>query len=326
MHGVPPVTWSKAVAASAQEWANKGVFKHSSSYKIAPPAGPAGENLAMGHRSIEAADAAWYSEVKNCGPFPGCKSGSNGITGHFTAMIWKGVKEIGCGIYINKSKRPWKRLYVCRYKAGDTLSRDTPNMGGGYKANVPRPIKSESQCEQSSGGGGSPKPAADDIKKEKKKAAKEEKKERKDAAKKTADKKKEKVDAAKEKEDAAKQNDDKKQANLAKAEAAAEKAKAKVARAKAAAERARARASKKSKPTGRCKGFCGRPRKRRGKLITWGSKCRWRSCKGCSECAKLPKQKPNCKGYCGRALKRRGKLITCRWRGCKGCAECSKRL
>jgi hypothetical protein len=128
------------MAASAQEWANRGKMQHAKSYRIKPPAGPAGENLARGYGDIKSVNAGWYNEIKDCGPFPGCKQGKTGVIGHFTAMIWKGVKEIGCGI--NKAKR----LYVCRYKAGDKLNRDTPNMGGGYTANVLGPVKSRSQC------------------------------------------------------------------------------------------------------------------------------------------------------------------------------------
>ena len=129
-HGSPALVWNNAVAASAQLWANAGNFAHSQSYNLAPPAGPAGENLAMGHATLESAVSDWYAEVKDCATLPGCSSGRNGkAVGHFTALIWKGATSLGCGIGPG-------RLYVCRYKAGDTLSSATPNMGGGYTANV----------------------------------------------------------------------------------------------------------------------------------------------------------------------------------------------
>jgi uncharacterized protein YkwD len=99
MHGVPPVTWSNAVADNAQKYVHGMTrMKHAQSYKITPPAGPAGENLAMGSAGMSAKRATemWYAEVSNCGPFPGCKDGSRGVTGHFTPIVWKGVKEIGC--------------------------------------------------------------------------------------------------------------------------------------------------------------------------------------------------------------------------------------
>jgi uncharacterized protein YkwD len=85
MHGVPPVKWSSAVAKSAQEWANKGKYEHSKSYAVPSPAGPAGENLALGHETIAQANWAWYNEVKDCVKFPGCKGpkgkGKKGATG-----------------------------------------------------------------------------------------------------------------------------------------------------------------------------------------------------------------------------------------------------
>lgn len=153
IHGVPPVSWSRAVAKSAQKWANKGQFRHSRSYRIPSPAGPAGENLAIGHQSPSDANKAWYGEVDDCIRFPGCKGdhGSRGkggrAIGHFTAMIWKGVKTIGCGQKVVKRGR-WKGrvLYVCRYRAGSRLSCNTPNMRNCYRQNVPKPIRSLEQC------------------------------------------------------------------------------------------------------------------------------------------------------------------------------------
>jgi len=79
---------------------------------------------------------AWYSEVADCDSFPGC--GGHG-TGHFTAMIWHGVREIGC--YTNSRK-----VQACRYRSGDTKSCDTANMGGCYDENVKKRVRSFSEC------------------------------------------------------------------------------------------------------------------------------------------------------------------------------------
>ena len=100
------------------------MFKHADSYNIPPPAGPAGENLAMGYAGGTQATDGWYSEIADWAFTPGDGTGSSGTTGHFTAMIWKGVQKLGCGLYAST------KIWVCRYKAGDTLSGDTPNMGG----------------------------------------------------------------------------------------------------------------------------------------------------------------------------------------------------
>ena len=100
------------------------MFEHSDCYNIPPPAGPAGENLAMGYGGGTQATDGWYSEVANWAWTPGDGTGNTGTTGHFSAMIWKGVTKLGCGLYAST------KIWVCRYKAGDKLSGDTPNMGG----------------------------------------------------------------------------------------------------------------------------------------------------------------------------------------------------
>lgn len=126
-----------------EEFKSQSYMAHSQSYQIPAPAGPAGENLAMASYALEpeAAVNMWYNEVEACGPFPGCKAGSGGTTGHFTALIWNGVQEIGC------TSNSFHVL-ACRYKGSDSLDCTTPNMGGSYATNVFSPVKSRSECEE----------------------------------------------------------------------------------------------------------------------------------------------------------------------------------
>jgi len=51
-------------------------MKHSDSYND-PLGGPSGENLywASWKAAPEKSVTAWYEEVKDCGPMPGCKVG-----------------------------------------------------------------------------------------------------------------------------------------------------------------------------------------------------------------------------------------------------------
>ncbi|CEM02423.1 unnamed protein product [Vitrella brassicaformis CCMP3155] len=151
MHSAPFLQYDTCVAASAQEHANRGQFQHSSSYSLKPCAGPAGENLALGHQSAASATRDWYSEVRMWRP----GRGFSGSTGHFTAMVWKGAAKLGCGVNVGK------RLYVCRY-VGDGTRCGTPNMQGCFSSQVlARNGKSESQCRKEaeaalSGGGQAP--------------------------------------------------------------------------------------------------------------------------------------------------------------------------
>merc|ERR1711990_79261 len=122
---------------------NQRQMSHSDCYSVPAPAGPAGENLAWASYSLSAERSVqmWYDEVNDCGPFPGCKTGSRGATGHFTALIWDGVKEIGCTANNHG-------LRACQYRGGDTKDCTTPNMGGHYETNVFKPVFSLAECEK----------------------------------------------------------------------------------------------------------------------------------------------------------------------------------
>ena len=117
-HGAGPLVWSGAVAASAQAWANTCTWGH-------PGGHPYGENIAGGHVDQVAAAQAWYSEVGAVtavrdNPDLYFKAG-----GHFTAMVWKGTTEMGCGT----AACPGGPYHVCRYNPPG-------NMPGGFAANV----------------------------------------------------------------------------------------------------------------------------------------------------------------------------------------------
>merc|ERR1719181_1117409 len=159
MHGADPVTWNDAVTEHLENFLSgmsMRTMAHDNCYQIPPPAGPAGENLfaSSNRRTPQSAVDAWYSEVNNCNGGPsgfsdGCQSGS-GVTGHFTAMIWAGVTQIGCAYSNNE------QVIGCRYWSGPSLSGATPNMGGGYVANVLPRSSTEAACAAS---GGAPAPS-----------------------------------------------------------------------------------------------------------------------------------------------------------------------
>ncbi len=83
------------------------------------------------------ADAAkaWYGE--SAGYAYGA-DGSRG-SGHFTAMIWKDARYLGCGRA--------KGNISCNYWPGPRApSCAVPNMGGCYAAQVPSPARNASAC------------------------------------------------------------------------------------------------------------------------------------------------------------------------------------
>jgi len=122
-HCAPPLTWSKQLADVAQKWANtlrdKGcVFGHS-------PGAKYGENLAagtVGALDPESTVAMWYDEIKLY-KFP--NGGFSMQTGHFTQVVWRSTKQVGCGhVTCNNND-----IYVCNY--------DPPgNWEGKYRQEV----------------------------------------------------------------------------------------------------------------------------------------------------------------------------------------------
>ena len=119
-HCVPPVTWSNELAAAAQKYAEGCWIAHDGKK------GKVGENLAWGgDRTAASAVDAWYKEIED---YDYKKPGFASATGHFTLMVWKGVKQVGCGVatcYFGAI-----RYWVCRY---------TPqgNWAGQFPQNVP---------------------------------------------------------------------------------------------------------------------------------------------------------------------------------------------
>jgi uncharacterized protein YkwD len=123
-HCVPALTWSAELAASAQRWADQCWIGHDKSR------GRVSENLAWGgDRTANSAVDAWYKEVDR---YNYSKPVFAASTGHFTNMIWKNTKQIGCGV--SKCYLGTVRVWVCRYSPQG-------NWAGQFPQNVPKRCK-----------------------------------------------------------------------------------------------------------------------------------------------------------------------------------------
>ncbi|HRD78289.1 MAG TPA: CAP domain-containing protein [Hyphomicrobiaceae bacterium] len=106
-HCAPAMRWSAALAASAQTWANRCQFVHSSSAERPGQ----GENLAWGTGSFATAVSSfgrWYDEVSR---YNFSAPGFSSATGHFTQIVWRGSTELGCAMAMCSGQAFW----VCRY-------------------------------------------------------------------------------------------------------------------------------------------------------------------------------------------------------------------
>jgi hypothetical protein len=135
-HCVPALTWSSQLAAEAQQWADACSKTHSGGWTKQPPYG---ENLSWGtDRSAQAAVDSWYSEISQYNF--NAPSYSNAV-GHFTQLVWRDSKQLGCGMAVCNGQNYW----VCQYSPPGNWNTDQPGV---LAANVP------AICAGGGGGGG----------------------------------------------------------------------------------------------------------------------------------------------------------------------------
>uniref|UniRef100_A0AAF5D5R5 SCP domain-containing protein n=2 Tax=Strongyloides stercoralis TaxID=6248 RepID=A0AAF5D5R5_STRER len=122
-HGVPALTYDYNLEKASQEYAkylgDYNLFEHDPKNR---PKGW-GENLAKMSASLGSlATKKWYDEVSM---YDFAKNKYVPGTGHFTALVWKETKKVGCGIYMKR-----EILYVvCKYSpAGNMLNEFHKNV------------------------------------------------------------------------------------------------------------------------------------------------------------------------------------------------------
>lgn len=106
--GVTPLAWSDELASAAQQWANhlieSGKFYHQ-------PHNPHGENIYenMGAAATpEQVLNAWASEARY---YDYTTNSCSKACGHYTQLVWKDSKQVGCAMAEKGSRQVW----VCEY-------------------------------------------------------------------------------------------------------------------------------------------------------------------------------------------------------------------
>jgi hypothetical protein len=130
MVGVPAMHWDAGLAADAREWAAElaatGQFEHFDEVSDDPDA--QGENLWMGTRgafSPETMVGHWAGEKKDFvqGTFPAnSRTGNLEDVGHYTQMVWRDTRSMGCAIVPNAEDD----YLVCRYAASGNVVGEQP--------------------------------------------------------------------------------------------------------------------------------------------------------------------------------------------------------
>eukprot|EP00428_Durinskia_dybowskii_P040773 CAMPEP_0170276688 /NCGR_PEP_ID=MMETSP0116_2-20130129/38330_1 /TAXON_ID=400756 /ORGANISM="Durinskia baltica, Strain CSIRO CS-38" /LENGTH=361 /DNA_ID=CAMNT_0010527963 /DNA_START=60 /DNA_END=1141 /DNA_ORIENTATION=+ len=172
-HGVSDVVWNPTLAAYAKKWVEQ-LLTHCDGmqdlWDWVSAAGPAvhrphdgdcyfqhpknGENIWTGQGvtsdngySFEAgAVNSWYQEVTSQCPSHGQSPGCGGMMNHYTAMIWKDVKEIGCYVATVETSAGAFSVASCRYSPGSGADFEgcaLPNMQSCEGREVPALVAGE---------------------------------------------------------------------------------------------------------------------------------------------------------------------------------------
>jgi pathogenesis-related protein 1 len=105
---LPPLVWSDKAATAAHQWAEALLARNQFTHR---PNSAYGENLF----EIGGADASptqvvseWASEAHN---YDYASNRCKGVCGHYTQLVWRDTKELGCGVARSASREIW----VCDY-------------------------------------------------------------------------------------------------------------------------------------------------------------------------------------------------------------------
>ena len=123
--GVPALAWDAELAADAKGWADALAATNSFEHSRADPSDPEtpGENLWAGTKGAYAPEdmvGYWIAEKRDYKPglIPAVsRSGDFEKVGHYTQVVWRGTKRVGCAVA--RSHR--EDILVCRYTQGGNV-------------------------------------------------------------------------------------------------------------------------------------------------------------------------------------------------------------
>jgi hypothetical protein len=127
--GIAPLVWDPALAAAASAYGKQLIPRGKLIHSAAKSRPGQGENLWMGTHarySIERMATGWVNEKRifRAGIFPDVSTnGKWADVGHYTQMIWRGTRRVGCAL---EQGSAWDYL-VCRYSpAGNVVGQRVP--------------------------------------------------------------------------------------------------------------------------------------------------------------------------------------------------------
>jgi uncharacterized protein YkwD len=105
---LPHLAWSGKLAAVAQQWAESLLVRNQFAHR---PNSAYGENLLEiggAHAAPTQVVSDWAAEASN---YDYASNRCKGVCGHYTQIVWRDTKELGCGVARNARREIW----VCDY-------------------------------------------------------------------------------------------------------------------------------------------------------------------------------------------------------------------
>jgi len=132
--GVPALSYSPALAASAQAWAEELKQRNHCRMRHSRPQGQYGENLFWASAVVWSDGRRELSQVPPAKPVDSwggeqrdydyannrCKPGK--VCGHYTQLVWKASTRVGCAMAVCEDSQ--EQVWVCQYQpAGNVVGR-----------------------------------------------------------------------------------------------------------------------------------------------------------------------------------------------------------
>ena len=115
---IPPLQWSGELAAYSKKWADSLIATNRTSHNSHSPYG---ENiLATGLGSTPSSVVAeWAAESLN---YTYITNSCDGDCGHYTQLVWRSTRKVGCAMAHNKRREVW----VCSYDPAGNFRGEWP--------------------------------------------------------------------------------------------------------------------------------------------------------------------------------------------------------
>jgi uncharacterized protein YkwD len=107
--GSPPLAWSSGLAADAKQWADRLLAEHAFAHQ---PNDAHGENLFAISGGTAAPAEVVRTWVAERGDYDPRTNTCSGVCGHYTQVVWRTTREVGCGMAFDGYRQVW----VCEYE------------------------------------------------------------------------------------------------------------------------------------------------------------------------------------------------------------------